>query len=94
MPYQLFNENFTAKELLYELAEYLPRRYPSSFRITRLPALSPMPCIGGISLAWDGQMPVKTIEVIETGVVYDFGVLETMTGVEMGEEAMRIVNDL
>ncbi|KIJ68855.1 hypothetical protein HYDPIDRAFT_125909 [Hydnomerulius pinastri MD-312] len=82
------------KELLFELAEYLPRRYPSAFRISRLPASSPMPCIGDIPLGWDGEMPVKTIEVVETGVQYDLSVLEKMSGTEMGEEAMRIVNGL
>lgn len=39
-------------------------------------------------------MPVKTIEVIETGQKYDLGVLESMDDVEMGEEAFRIVNGL
>jgi hypothetical protein len=84
------------KELLYELAEYLPQRYPSSFRISRLPASVPQaaPTIGGIPLSWDGKMPVKTIEVVETGEKYDLGVLESMDDVEMGEEAFRIVNRL
>lgn len=82
------------KELLYELAEYLPQRYPSSFRITRLPASASIPAIGGIALSWHGEMPVKTIEVVETGEKYDLGVLESMDDVEMGEEAFRIVNGL
>ncbi|KIK80278.1 hypothetical protein PAXRUDRAFT_833621 [Paxillus rubicundulus Ve08.2h10] len=83
-----------AKELLYELVEYLHRRYPLVFRISRLSASSSVPSIGGIPLAWDGQMPIKTIEVVETGAKYDLGVLESMSGVEMGEEALRIVNGL
>ncbi|KAF9229842.1 hypothetical protein BS17DRAFT_772007 [Gyrodon lividus] len=83
-----------AKELLYELAEYLPRRYPSAFRISRLLVSSSVPSIGGIPLAWDEQMPIKTIEVMETGVKYDLEVLESMSGVEMGEEALRMVNAL
>ncbi|KAH7888069.1 hypothetical protein F5I97DRAFT_1865375 [Phlebopus sp. FC_14] len=84
-----------AKELVYELSEYLPRRYPSTFRITRLPSTAaPIPSIGGIPLAWEGQMPIKTIEILETGDVYDLSVLETLEGVEMGEEAMRIVTGL
>lgn len=83
------------KELLYELAEYLPRRYPSSFRISRLPESAPVPTIGGIPLSWHGKMPVKTIEVVDTGEMYDLGVLESMSDdVEMGEEAFRIVNRL
>ncbi|KAF9235876.1 hypothetical protein BU15DRAFT_89432 [Melanogaster broomeanus] len=83
-----------AKELLYELAEYLPRRYPSVFSVSRLPAVSSIPSIGGIPLAWDGQMPIRIIEVVETGIKYDLGVLESMSGVEMGEAALRIVNGL
>lgn len=84
-----------AKELVYELAEYLPRRYPSSFRVTRIPASAySVPSIGGIPLAWDGQMPIKTIEVIETATIYDLGTLETLEGVDMGEEAMKIVTGL
>ena len=84
------------KELLYELAEYLPRRYPSSFRISRLSASTPQaaPTVGGILLSWDGNVPVKTIEVIETGEKYDLGILESKDDVEMGEEAFRIVNRL
>ncbi|KAG0699843.1 hypothetical protein DFH29DRAFT_27462 [Suillus ampliporus] len=81
---------WAAKELVYELAEYLPRRYPSSFRITRLPNGAPAPSIGGIPLAWGRQQPVKTIEAVETGENFDLGVLESLDDVEMGEEAMRI----
>ncbi|KAH7884044.1 hypothetical protein F5I97DRAFT_1813849 [Phlebopus sp. FC_14] len=83
-----------AKELLYELAEYLHRRYPSSFRVSRFPASSTAPSVGGIPLAWDGEMPIKTIEVIETGSRYDLGVLESLNSVGMGEEALRIANEL
>ncbi|KAG6333198.1 hypothetical protein ID866_5889 [Astraeus odoratus] len=83
-----------AKELAYELAEYLPRRYPSSFRIERLPSSAAVPSIGDIPLSWDGMMPVRTIEVVETGITYDLGVLEGLEGVRMGEEALRVVNGL
>lgn len=85
---------WAAKELVYELAEYLPRRYPSSFRITRLPNGVPAPSIGGVSLAWGQQQPVQTIEVVETGEKLDLAVLEDLDGVEMGEEAMRIITRL
>ncbi|KIJ70420.1 hypothetical protein HYDPIDRAFT_105135 [Hydnomerulius pinastri MD-312] len=84
-----------AKELVYELAEYLPRRYPSSFRVSRIGATaSSVPSIGGVPLSWDGKMPIQTIEAIETGATYDLGVLETLEGVDMGEEAMKIVTGL
>ncbi|KAF8845616.1 hypothetical protein BDN67DRAFT_1006897 [Paxillus ammoniavirescens] len=85
-----------AKELVYELAEYLPRRYPSSFHISRLPSTSTssVPSIGGIPLSWDGEMPVRTIEVVGTGTKYDLSILETLKGEDMGEEAMKIVTGL
>ncbi|KAF9224330.1 hypothetical protein BS17DRAFT_779645 [Gyrodon lividus] len=85
-----------AKELVYELAEYLPRRYPSSFRISRIPSstASSVPSIDGISLSWDGEMPVRTIEVVDTGAKYDLSILETLKGEDMGEEAMKIVTGL
>jgi hypothetical protein len=79
---------------VYELAEYLPRRYPSSFRVTRFPNGVPAPSISGISLAWGQQQPVQTIEAIETGEKFDLRVLEGLEGVEMGEEAMRITAGL
>ncbi|KAG1820560.1 uncharacterized protein BJ212DRAFT_1266564 [Suillus subaureus] len=85
---------WAAKELVYELAEYLPRRYPSSFRVTRFPDGVPAPSIGGVSLAWGQQQPVQTIEAVETGDKFDLGVLEGLDGVEMGEEAMRITAGL
>jgi hypothetical protein len=84
-----------AKELVYELAEYLPRRYPSSFRVLRIPSsASFVPSIGGIPLSWDGKMPIRTIEVVDTGAKYDLSILETLNGVDMGEEAMKIVAGL
>lgn len=84
----------TEKELVYELAEYLSQRYPSSFKVTRLPSNSRVPTLCGISLSWDEKMPVRTIRVVETGAEYDLGVLETLDGIPMGEEALRIVNGL
>ncbi|KIK99705.1 hypothetical protein PAXRUDRAFT_8719 [Paxillus rubicundulus Ve08.2h10] len=85
-----------AKELVYELAEYLPRRYPSSFRVSRLPSssASSVPSIGGIPLSWDGEMPIRTIEVVDTGAKYDLNILETLKDEDMGEEAMKIVTGL
>jgi len=82
-----------AKELVYELVEYLSRRYPSSFRITRLPA-PPVPSVCGVSLGWDGESPIWTVEVVETGVTYDLSELERLDGTDMGEAAMQIVTGL
>lgn len=39
-------------------------------------------------------MPVQTIEVVDTGTVYDLSELEMLDGTEMGEAAMRIVTGL
>ncbi|KAG2159033.1 uncharacterized protein EDB93DRAFT_1117737 [Suillus bovinus] len=85
---------WAAKELVYELAEYLPRRYPSSFRVTRFPNGVVAPSIGGVSLAWGQQQPVQIIEAVETGEKFDLGVLEGLDDIEMGEEAMRIAAGL
>ncbi|KAG6332262.1 hypothetical protein ID866_6826 [Astraeus odoratus] len=76
-----------AKELVYELAEYLSRRYPSSFRVTRLPqSMLPVPSIGGVPLGWDGQMPIRTIEAVETGITYHLSELESLEGTDMGSD--------
>jgi hypothetical protein len=37
---------------------------------------------------------VQTIEALETGEKFDLRVLEGLDGVEMGEEAMRIITGL
>lgn len=84
-----------AKELLYEVAEYVVRRYPRSFQVTRLQPSAPhIPTIGNIPLSWDDRMPIQTITALATGVTYDFSKLETLRCVDMGEEAMRIVTGL
>lgn len=93
-----YSVNFRiAKELVYELAEYLSRRYPTSFRVTRISSSSSSPSIpslGGIPLSWDGRMPIRSIEVNETGAKFDLSILDTLQGVNMGQEAMKIVTGL
>lgn len=80
---------------MYELAEYLCRRYPTSFRVTRISSSSScVPSIGGVPLSWDGNLPISVIEVSETGAKYDLSTLDTLQGVEMGEQAMKIVTGL
>ncbi|KAF8558951.1 hypothetical protein OG21DRAFT_1453987 [Imleria badia] len=84
-----------AKELVYELAEYLSRRYPTSFRVTRMSSSScSIPSLGGIPLSWDGRMPICSIEVNEIGAKFDLSILDALQGVEMGEQAMKIVTGL
>ncbi|EGO01567.1 hypothetical protein SERLA73DRAFT_176926 [Serpula lacrymans var. lacrymans S7.3] len=72
-----------AKELLYEIGEYLSRRHPSCFVVTRHTAEQPWPQINGLSLGWEGLPPIHTIIVVATGKTYQFDGLE-------GEEAMRV----
>ncbi|KAG6375107.1 hypothetical protein JVT61DRAFT_3893, partial [Boletus reticuloceps] len=84
-----------AKELVYELAEYLSRRYPTSFRVTRIStSTSSIPSLGGVPLSWDGRMPICSVEVKETGAKFDLSLLDGLQGVEMGEEAMKIATGL
>jgi hypothetical protein len=49
----------TAIELAHELAEYLSRRYPTTFRVSRHPE-STTKCSWG----WEGLPPIKTITVV------------------------------
>lgn len=80
---------------MYELAEYLSRRYPTSFRVTRISSSSSsIPSIGGVPLSWDGNLPICTIEVNATGAKFDLSILDALQGVEMGEQAMKIVTGL
>ncbi|EJD01283.1 uncharacterized protein FOMMEDRAFT_21702 [Fomitiporia mediterranea MF3/22] len=53
-----------AKELVYELAEYLSRRYPDTYRVTRH---SPSPNDYG----WYGEGQVKEITIVPIDVTYN-----------------------
>ncbi|KAJ7272582.1 hypothetical protein B0H12DRAFT_1043714 [Mycena haematopus] len=46
-----------AIELVHELAEYLSRRYPSTFEITRHPPMADYPT------GWGGATPIKTVRI-------------------------------
>lgn len=39
-------------------------------------------------------MPICSVEVVDTGVKFDLSVLDAVEGVEMGEQAMKIVTGL
>ncbi|KAG9219533.1 hypothetical protein CCMSSC00406_0009772 [Pleurotus cornucopiae] len=66
-----------AIELVHELAEYLIRRYPATFRVTRhtsnyIASLSDSPRKKGrLDYGWDGAPAIKEITVIPLGVTYD-----------------------
>ncbi|RDB20502.1 hypothetical protein Hypma_012433 [Hypsizygus marmoreus] len=53
-------------ELLHELVEYLPRRYPKVFEVIRYPRDTVTPHSG-----WDGLPQIKTIKVLPLGTSYD-----------------------
>lgn len=89
-----------ARELVYELAEFLSRRYPLSFKVSRVtssPSTSlkdDIATIEGIPLAWHGLMPIKAIHVVDTGITYSLSTLEAVEDPRMGEEALKFVNGL
>ncbi|KAF4574570.1 hypothetical protein EYR36_005917 [Pleurotus pulmonarius] len=66
-----------AIELVHELAEYLIRRYPATFRVTRhtsnyIASLSHSPRKKGrLDYGWDGAPAIKEITVVPLGVTYD-----------------------
>ncbi|THH12332.1 hypothetical protein EW145_g89 [Phellinidium pouzarii] len=62
---------FAAKELCYELAEYLSRRYPDTYRVTRH---APRPDDFG----WYGDGQVKLITIFPVGVTYNLDVEDPM----------------
>ncbi|KAI5124771.1 hypothetical protein M0805_005405 [Coniferiporia weirii] len=53
-----------AKELCYELAEYLSRRYPDTYRVTRH-----APHFG--DFGWYGEGQIRQITIIPVGATYD-----------------------
>lgn len=63
--------------MVHELAEYLIRRYPATFRVSRhtssyITSLSGSPRKKGrLDYGWDGAPAIKEITVIPLGVTYD-----------------------
>ncbi|KDQ64983.1 hypothetical protein JAAARDRAFT_111140, partial [Jaapia argillacea MUCL 33604] len=72
-----------AKELVYELSEYLSRRYPSDFRVTRHPLGK------GEGYGWYGLGQIKDITIVPISVTYDLDTEDPMT-----VSAMLIQDDL
>ncbi|PCH41571.1 hypothetical protein WOLCODRAFT_137476 [Wolfiporia cocos MD-104 SS10] len=62
-----------AEELVHELAEYLSRRYPSIYQVTRKPLSEK--CFPG----WYGEGAVKTIGILPLRVTYDLDEQDSMT---------------
>lgn len=65
-PGDLANVVFTAEELLYELAEYLSRRHPDVYRVTRHPVSAREDENG-----WYGEGRIKTITIVPFQETHD-----------------------
>ena len=64
-------EGASAKELVYELAEFLSRRYPDTYTVTRH-----APREG--DYGWYGEGEVKTITIVPVDATYDLDVEDPM----------------
>ncbi|KAF8640018.1 hypothetical protein AX17_001262 [Amanita inopinata Kibby_2008] len=74
-----------AIELVHELAEYLSRRYPSAFRVTRHP-----PNIrNNYQFGWDGAPPIKDITIISLNKTHSLP-LDMCDGERAAEKAVEI----
>ena len=63
-----------AKELLFELAEFLSRRFPTVYKVVRH---DPAKVDGGYG--WYGQGQIKEITVVPVGETYDLDHGDPMT---------------
>ena len=80
--------NYTAVELVHELAEYLSRRYPKDFSVVRHSQRfhsGTLFCDWG----WEGAPPIKTVTMNALGLSYDLP-LSVQDGSRAGERAMEI----
>ena len=63
-------------ELVHELAEYLIRRYPKTFRVVERHDTKSLSKVNGDRLgeycdwAWDGLLPIKAIHVTPLGATH------------------------
>ncbi len=73
-----------AIELVHELAEYLHRRYPPAFKVSRHPNLIP-----GYKWGWEGLPPIKSITVVPLQETHDLP-LSLNDGERAAERAMTI----
>ncbi|KAF7433485.1 hypothetical protein PC9H_005438 [Pleurotus ostreatus] len=86
-----------AIELVHELAEYLIRRYPATFRVTRhtssyIASLSDSPRKKGrLDYGWDGAPAIKEITVVPLGVTYDLPLpVDDESAFGIAERAMKV----
>ncbi|KAG5654646.1 hypothetical protein H0H81_009894 [Sphagnurus paluster] len=71
-------------EMLHELAEYLPRRFPTTFEIERH-----SPDRAFSHPGWDGMPPVKSIRILPLGCSYDLP-LDVSDGENAAVRALEI----
>ncbi|KAF7356953.1 hypothetical protein MVEN_01031300 [Mycena venus] len=80
----------SAIELVHELAEYLSRRYPKTFQITRH---TQMPA-ADYPAGWDGEPPIKSVRIVHLQEEFDLPLprpaSEKLDLEQEGAEAMRI----
>ncbi|KAJ7460678.1 hypothetical protein FB451DRAFT_1045134 [Mycena latifolia] len=80
-----------AIELVHELAEYLSRRYPTTFQITRYPS-----ALADYPKGWGGTAQIKSIHIVpqhehlELPLPLPLNASKKMDIEEQGAEAMRI----
>jgi hypothetical protein len=61
-----------AKELVYEMAEYLSRRFPQVYSVAHKPHVPD-------DFGWYGEGEIHTITIIPLGVTYDLSVEDPMS---------------
>ena len=74
----------TVIELVHELAEYLSRRYPTTFRVSRHPESNTE-----YNWGWEGLPPIKTITVVPLEETHELP-LSLHEGDGVAEKAMII----
>lgn len=65
--------NASAKELMYELAEYLSRRYPDVFTVTRHPTNKTA------ERGWENLGVIRTVTIVNMGKTFDLDNEDPMT---------------
>ncbi|KAF8914122.1 hypothetical protein CPB84DRAFT_1741949 [Gymnopilus junonius] len=83
------NENLTAVELVHELAEYLSRRFPSDFSVTRHSKRIISPDGTFCDWGWEGLPPIEAIRITSLDISYDLP-SSVDDGNQAPERAMQI----
>lgn len=65
------SDTYAAQELVYELSEYLSRRYPDTYSVDRHPPRSD-------DFGWYGEGQIKRITITPLGASYDLDIEDPM----------------